>query len=45
MLGKENRKKKEERVIYYCHKHEEKKWKIMEAIVDTGCEAAINEEL
>ena len=42
---KEDRKDKEERVVYYCHKNEEEKWKIMEAIVDTGCEATIVGEL
>ena len=39
------RKEKEEQVVYYCHEHEEEKWKIMEAVVDTSCEAIIVGEL
>ena len=41
---RKDRKEKEEWFVYYCHEQEEK-WKIMEAIVDTGCEATIIGEL
>ena len=42
---KEDRKDKDERLAYYCHEQEEEKWKLTEAIVNTGCETTIVGEL
>ena len=37
--------KQQEHVVYYCPEQDKEKWEIIEAIVDTGCEATIIGEL
>ena len=42
---KEKDKQQDKYMLYYCPKQEEESWGVIEAIVDTGCEATIIGEL